>query len=168
MSALAQADARTSTLERAWAVFVARSILGLVYVFAGVHKLSDIGASEFGLRASMQPDLLRVFPASVLTIAGMLTPFIELALGVLVLAGFWTRQALRALAVLVVLVAAAWGVQGLFHPVGATAMNISVVNFYLLPRVGLLVVLFLLPREDDLFSLDRLLRPSPWSAPASR
>jgi uncharacterized membrane protein YphA (DoxX/SURF4 family) len=168
VNAVAYAPARTSPLERAWAVFVARSILGLVYVFAGVHKLTDIGASEFGLRASMQPDLLRVFPAALLMIGGTLTPFIELALGVLVLAGFWTRPALRALSVLVVLVAAAWGVQGLFHPVGATAMNIAVVNFYLLPRVGLLVALFLLPREDDLFSLDRLLRPSSSSAPASR
>jgi uncharacterized membrane protein YphA (DoxX/SURF4 family) len=168
VSAVAYAEARTPALERAWAVFVVRSILGLVYVFAGMHKLADVGATEFGLRASVQPDLLRVIPASVLMIGGTLTPFIELALGVLVLAGLWTREALRALAVLVVLVAAAWGVQGVFHPVGATAMNTTVVNFYLLPRIGLLVVLFLLPREDDLFSLDRLFRPSSSSVRAIR
>ena len=154
-------ETRATGVERAWAVFVPRAILGFVYVFAGLHKLMDTGATAFGALAAAQPDLARFLPAPLLVLSGTLTPFIELALGVLILAGLWTPSALRCLAVLLVSVTMAWGVAGLLHPVGATAMNTSVVNFYILPRAALLILVLYLPRADDLLSVDALLaRPT--------
>ena len=35
-------------LERAAAIFLTRTMLGFVYLFAGMHKLLDPGALEFG------------------------------------------------------------------------------------------------------------------------
>ncbi len=81
----------------------------------------------------------------------------ELALGALVLVGLWTRPALRALAALVVLIAAGYGVSGLLHPIGATAMNITVVNTFILPRAALLIVTLMLPAEHDWISIDGLM-----------
>ncbi len=144
--------------QRACAILLPRAILGLVYLFAGIHKLTDVGAVEFGQRMAALSDAARFLPGGVLLAVGAVTPFLELALGLLLLVGLWTRPALRALALLVVFMAAAYGVDGLLHPVGATAMNVGVVNTFILPRAALLFVTLLLPAEDDLLSVDALMR----------
>ena len=148
----------TPAAQRACAILLPRAILGLVYLFAGIHKLTDVGAVEFGQRMAALSDAARFLPGSVLVAVGAATPFLELALGLLLLIGLWTRPALKVLAVLVVFIAAAYGVDGLLHPVGATAMNVGVVNAFVLPRAALLFVTLLLPAEDDLLSVDALIR----------
>ncbi|MEQ1574585.1 MAG: MauE/DoxX family redox-associated membrane protein [Vicinamibacterales bacterium] len=155
--------------ERACAVFVPRTILGLVYLFAGIHKLADPGALEYGRGMALLPDAVRFVPGAVVMMVGALTPFLEIVLGALVLVGFWTRPALRVLAVLVVLVAMAYGVHALYHPMGATAMNITIVNTFILPRAALVAITLYLPAADDLWSVDGLLdgRTRRWLAGSS-
>jgi uncharacterized membrane protein YphA (DoxX/SURF4 family) len=151
------AAAEAARWERAWAIFVPRAMLGLVYLFAGVHKLTDIGVVAFGRRMA-DTDASRFVPAVVVTTVGVLTPFVELLLGALLLAGLWTRSTLRALVVLILLITAAYGVHGLLHPTGATAMNVSIVNFYILPRAALVMLLCVLGGKDDLLSIDAIRR----------
>ena len=147
----------TPAVQRACAIFLPRAILGFVYLFAGIHKLTDVGAMEFGQRMVALSDATRFLPGGVVLAVGAVTPFLELTLGLLLLIGLWTRPALRALAALVVFITAAYGVDGLLHPVGATAMSVGVVNTFILPRAALLFVTLLLPAEDDLLSVDALI-----------
>jgi hypothetical protein len=124
----------TPKLERAAAIFLTRTMLGFVYLFAGVQRLAA-GTDLFGYATSA----------------------VEIVLGGLLLVGLRSRLALRCLAVLIVGVTMWYGVDGLRNPMGATAMNITVVNFYILPRAALIIVNLFLPAEDDLLSLDALL-----------
>jgi hypothetical protein len=141
----------TRTLEWAAAIFLVRSMLGFVYLFAGVQRLPNGRPFDYAVAV------------------------LEIGLGALVLAGFWTRQALRCLALLIVGITIWYGVHGLLNPMGVTAMNAVVVNFYILPRAALIIVNLLMPAEDDLLSVDaltdgrvrRLLRRGP-AEPASR
>jgi uncharacterized membrane protein YphA (DoxX/SURF4 family) len=146
----------------AWAVFVPRTILGFVYLFAGIHKIADPGPLAYG-QAMAVTDGARFFPAALLTAVGTAVPFMEIALGVLLLLGLWARPALRAVALLVCAIAAGYGVSGLLHPVGATAMDIAVVNTFIMPRAALVITTLLLPAEADWFSVDGL-RRGDWAA----
>lgn len=114
-------------LERATAIFLTRTMVGFVYLFEGLH-------------------------ASV----GVLS-LVHMVLGAFVLVGFRARFALRCLGALIILTAVWYGVDGLLHPMGPTAMNITVVNFYILPRAALVIVTLWLPADDDLISADAAL-----------
>lgn len=144
-------------LERAAAIFLTRTMLGFVYLFAGVHKLLDPGVLEFGRQWAVS-QASQLLPGALLMAVGTLTPFIELVLGGLLLMGLWTRPVLRCLVVLIVGIAVAYGVAGLMRPMGPTAMDITVVNFYILPRAALVVLNLFLSVEDDRFSIDGLMR----------
>jgi len=89
---------------------------------------------------------------------GTLTPCIELVLGGLLLMGLRTRPVLRCLVVLIVGIAVAYGVAGLMRPRGPTAMDITVVNFYILPRAALVMLNLFLSVADDRLSIDGLMR----------
>ena len=81
-------------LERAAAIFLTRTMLGFVYLFAGVHKLLDPGVLEFGRRWAVS-QASQLLPGALLMAVGTLTPCIELVLGGLLLMGLWTRPVLR-------------------------------------------------------------------------
>ena len=124
----------TRAIEWAAAIFLTRTMLGFVYLFAGVHRLGgEAGAVAYA------------------------TSFVEIALGTLLLVGLRSRVALRCLAVIIVGIAVWYGVDGLRDPMGPTAMNITIVNFYILPRAALIIVNLFLPAEGDLLSLDAAL-----------
>jgi len=146
-----------AALERAAAIFLTRTTLGFVYFFAGVHTLAEPGVSEFARRMATS-QTWQFVPDAILIAVGAMTPFVELGLGTVLLLGLWTRPALRCLAVLIVCVTVAYGVAGLVRPMGPTAMDIRVVNFYILPRAALLIITLFLSADDDLLSLDALLR----------
>jgi uncharacterized membrane protein YphA (DoxX/SURF4 family) len=148
---------QTRTLERAMAVFVPRAILGLMYLYAGGAKILGAGVQAYAQQSLAFTAMSAVVPAGVLMPIATITPFIEVVLGALILIGLWTRPALRALAVVIIIAGLGYGVLGLLHPMGATAMDTGVVNTYLLPRAALLAVVLFLPRTDDLLSLDALL-----------
>ena len=85
---------RTTRPERALAIALPRMILGFVYLFAGMHKLMDVGPVAYG-QAMALSDGARFLPGALLTTVGFAVPFVELALGLLVLLGWRTRLALR-------------------------------------------------------------------------
>ena len=107
-------------------------MLGFVYLFAGIQRLPNGTPFDYAVAA------------------------LEIGLGGLVLAGLWARPALRCLALLIVGITVWYGIDGLRNPMGVTAMNIMVVNFYILPRAALIIVNLFLPAEDDLLSVDAL------------
>ena len=118
-------------VERAAAVFLTRTMLGFVYLFAGIQRFAPGGGSPYAA-------------------------WIEIAVGALLLLGLWSRPVLRLLAVALVAYTMWLGIQGLGAPgtLGATSMDIRIVNFYVLPRAILVIVTLLIPAADDLFSLD--------------
>jgi uncharacterized membrane protein YphA (DoxX/SURF4 family) len=143
-------------LDRVAVLFVPRALLGLIYLYAGIHKLTDVGMMEFAHRAATS-DFSRFLPTFLIVPAAAVTPVMELVVGVLLCLGLKVRPCLRFLAVLIVCIAAAWGVGGLLHPRGVTAMDIDVVNLYIAPRAVLIVILLLLQRDDDVLAFDYFL-----------
>jgi uncharacterized membrane protein YphA (DoxX/SURF4 family) len=149
-------------VNHAAARFLTRTMIGFVYLFEGVHILTGAGAAEFGRSLLAATDLARVVPASAVVAIGTITPFVQVVLGTLLLVGLWTRPALRCAVLLLMAVTIAYGLNGLLQPMGATAMNITVVNFYILPRAALVMVTLFLPADDDVLSVDALLDGRAW------
>ncbi len=157
-------------LDRAVFAFVPRVMLGLMYLYAGVHRfwaysregrewtLLDVGLADF-VRSTIASRASEVLPVTVVWIGAVATPFVELTLGTLLCLGLWTRPALRGVSVLLVGIAVAYGIEGLMHPHSVvTVMDVSVVNLYLLPRAVLTLAVLVSPREYDRFGLDDLFR----------
>jgi len=146
--------------DAAWAIVVVRLVLGLLYFFAGVHKIVDVGPMAYG-RGWAMGDASRFLPEALIVGVGALVPFMELTLGAMVLLGHRTRTALRALAAIVVLFAIGVGIAGLLDPFPNTAMDIAIVNRYIMPRAALTILALMLPAAADRFSLDALQRRVP-------
>ncbi|GAB2687532.1 MauE/DoxX family redox-associated membrane protein [Thalassiella azotivora] len=97
-----------SRLRRAapWALLVARLGLAGVWVVAGALKVADPAASVRAVRA------YQLLPEALVPAVGYALPFVEIALGVLLLVGLGTRTAAAVSAVLLVVfvvgVSAAW------------------------------------------------------------
>lgn len=144
----------STTVERAAAVFVPRAILGLMYLYAGGAKILQVGVVAYAQQSPAFSAMSAVLPNGLLFPVAVVLPFVEVALGVLILLGLFTRPVLRALSVILIVVGLSYGVLGLLHPIGATAMDITVVNSYILPRVALLAVVLFMPASDDLFTVD--------------
>lgn len=145
-------------IERAWAAFVPRAIVGLMFVFAGANKVFTIGPRAYAEMVHEHSHMVQFFPWQVVDHVAFATGFVEIALGALLTIGFKTRWAARLLGGMMVLVAAGYGLAGLVDPVGGvTAMDIRAVNTYILPRAMLLIIVLMLPAEDDLFTAEKLL-----------
>jgi uncharacterized membrane protein YphA (DoxX/SURF4 family) len=143
-----------------WVSTAARVILGGVFLVAGGLKVIDPQSSVAAVRA------YRLLPTSVATIVGWGQPFVEVALGLLLLAGVATRLVAAAAAVLLVVFIAAvasaairglsidcgcFGGGGDVAP-GQTAYGIEIVR-----DVGLLLLaLWLVWQPRSRFALDRL------------
>src|SRR5512143_2444957 len=85
-----------------WISLLVRIAAGVIMVWAGVAKLLDVHASVRAVRA------YRLLPEAVVPLVGNVLPFIEVGLGVLLIAGVMTRtMAVIYLALLVVYVGGA-------------------------------------------------------------
>ncbi|WP_328424187.1 MULTISPECIES: MauE/DoxX family redox-associated membrane protein [unclassified Micromonospora] len=97
--------ARWSTI-RPWLGTAARLGLAAVWLVAGASKVGDLAASGRAVNA------YQVMPYDVATVVGAALPFVELALGVLLLLGLATRLSAVVSAVLLVVfiagIASAW------------------------------------------------------------
>lgn len=91
---------------RPWLGTAARLILGGVFLVAGALKVGDLAASGRAVAA------YRIFPYDFATFIGAVLPFLEIALGVLLIVGLATRFASVVAAILLVVfiagVASAW------------------------------------------------------------
>jgi uncharacterized membrane protein YphA (DoxX/SURF4 family) len=86
-----------------WLATVARLLLGVVFVYAGVLKLPDPAAAERAVRA------YRLLPETLVGAAAFGLPVLEIAVGLALLAGVFVRTAAVATSVLLALYIAAIG-----------------------------------------------------------
>jgi uncharacterized membrane protein YphA (DoxX/SURF4 family) len=133
--------------DRAWALFFCRSILGLIFFMAGVHKcfvMTPVGHARFYFVGPYADTFLPVWS---LWLTGTVVPVVELLAGGMVLVGLWTRPALLSLGGVLVLVT--FG-----HLLKEPLYEF---HTHVIPRLALLTVVLLLPREEDQISVDGLL-----------
>ncbi|MDX6529433.1 MAG: thiosulfate dehydrogenase (quinone) large subunit [Blastocatellia bacterium] len=134
-------------LDRSWALFFARLVLGLIFFMAGAWKVFQLGPLEHA-RKFFLPFADTFLPVWSLWFVGVTIPFIELIAGALVILGLRTREALIALGFVLAIVT--FG-----HLLKEPLYEF---HTHVIPRLALLLFILLLPRRDDLFSIDYLLR----------
>jgi len=130
--------------NRAWALLLARIVLGLIFFMAGVMKVFQLGPVEHA-RKYFLPFNDTFLPTWSLWAVGVTIPFVELIAGALVIVGLRTRDALIALGCVLVIVT--FG-----HLLHDALFDFS---GHVIPRLALLLFILCFPREDDRFSVDR-------------
>jgi len=133
-------------LDRGWALLFARLVLGLIFFMAGAWKVFQLGPLEHA-RKYFLPYADTFLPVWSLWAVGVVVPFVELVAGGLVIVGLRTREALVALGF--VLAVVTFG-----HLLKEPLYEF---HTHVIPRLALLLFVLLLPRGDDMFSLDHLL-----------
>ena len=133
--------------NRAWALLIARWILGLIFFMAGFWKVFSLGPLEHARRLFVEPYLNTFLPRWSLWATGTVVPVVELVAGGLLLLGLRIRDALLALGAVLVLVT--FG-HLLLEP-------LYEFHTHVIPRLALLLFVLMVPREDDRFSLDHLI-----------
>ena len=137
-----------SVPDRAWAIFFARLVLGLIFGMAGWGKVFKMGAVAHAHRFFVDPYATSWIPAWLLWTLGLAIPFVELIAGWLVFTGLFTRPALLALGCILAIVTYGHLLKDFLYEF----------HTHVIPRLALLVFLFVMPREEDVLSLDHWLR----------
>jgi uncharacterized membrane protein YphA (DoxX/SURF4 family) len=133
--------------DRAWAIFFCRAILGLIFFMAGIYKcfvMTPVGHARYYFVGPYADSFL---PTWSLWATGTAVPLVELTAGALVLVGFKTRPAALSLGGVLVLVT--FG-----HLLKEPLYEF---HTHVIPRLALLTVVLLMPREEDAISLDAFL-----------
>lgn len=133
-------------IDRAWAILFARLVLGLIFFMAGVMKVFQLGPLNHA-RKYFLPFADTFLPVWSLWAMGVVIPFVELIAGALIIVGLRVREALVALGF--VLAVVTFG-----HLLREPLYEF---HTHVIPRLALLLFVFLLPRGDDRFSLDHLI-----------
>jgi uncharacterized membrane protein YphA (DoxX/SURF4 family) len=134
--------------NRAWAILIARWILGLIFFMAGLWKTFSLGPVEHARRLFVEPYVHTFLPRWSLWATGTVVPVIELIAGGLLLLGFRTRDALLALGGVLVLVT--FG-HLLLEP-------LYEFHTHVIPRGALLLFVLAMPALEDRFGIDGWLR----------
>ena len=129
------------------ALCLARAVLGLIFFMAGVYKVFSLGPVGH-VRRFFLPYQDTFLPTWSLWAVGFVIPFIELSAGALVFMGWLRTEAYLALGA--VLVVVTFG-HLLHEPLYAF-------HEHVIPRLGLLLLLLLMPPQADRFSIDELLQ----------
>ena len=140
---------KNSNLDRSWALLFARLVLGLIFFMAGVYKVFKLGPLEHA-RKYFLPYADTFLPIWSLWATGVVIPFVELVAGGLVILGLRTREAIVSLGFVLAIVT--FG-----HLLKEPLYEF---HTHVIPRLALLLFILLLPREDDRFSLDYVLKRS--------
>jgi uncharacterized membrane protein YphA (DoxX/SURF4 family) len=136
---------QTSNINRSWALFFARLVLGLIFFMAGVWKVFQLGPLQHA-RKYFLPFADTFLPVWSLWATGVVIPFVELIGGALVILGWRTREALIALGFVLAIVT--FG-----HLLKEPLYEF---HTHVIPRLALLLYVLMIPREDDRFTLDHL------------
>jgi uncharacterized membrane protein YphA (DoxX/SURF4 family) len=144
---MSPAESRPATSDRAWAIVLARLVLGLIFFMAGCYKVFEQGPLEHA-RQWFLPYRETFLPVWSLWAVGTVIPFVELGAGGLLLLGWRVREALIALGGVIVIVT--FG-HLLKDPLYAF-------HEHVIPRLALLLFVLAMPRTDDRFSIDHLVR----------
>ncbi|HEY8228210.1 MAG TPA: DoxX family protein [Pyrinomonadaceae bacterium] len=140
-------DTPRTNIDRAWAILFARLVLGLIFFMAGVMKVFQLGPLNHA-RKYFLPYADTFLPVWSLWAMGVIIPFVELIAGALVILGVRVREALVALGF--VLAVVTFG-----HLLKEPLYEF---HTHVIPRLALLLFILLLPREDDRFSVDHLVK----------
>ena len=132
---------------RSWALLFARLVLGLIFFMAGAWKVFQLGPLQHA-RKYFLPYSDTFLPVWSLWATGVTIPFIELIGGGLLILGLRTREALISLGFVLVIVTF------------GHLLNEPLYEFHthVIPRLALLSFILMLPREEDRFSMDYVLR----------
>jgi uncharacterized membrane protein YphA (DoxX/SURF4 family) len=133
--------------DRAWAIFFCRAVLGLIFFMAGVYKCFEMTPFGHARHYFVEPYADTFLPLWSLWLMGTVVPVVELVAGGLVMVGLATRPALLALGGVLVLVT--FG-----HLLKEPLYEF---HTHVIPRLALLTMALLLPREEDTISVDGLL-----------
>ena len=144
---MSQSESNTiANIDRAWALLFARLVLGLIFFMAGVMKVFQLGPLNHA-RKYFLPFADTFLPVWSLWAMGVVIPFLELIAGAMVILGLRVREALVALGF--VLAVVTFG-----HLLKEPLYEF---HTHVIPRLALLLFVFMLPRQDDRFSLDCLI-----------
>ncbi len=130
----------------ALALMFARSVLGLIFLMAGVYKVFVLTPAGHVTQMFL-PYQDTFLPTWSLWLVGFTIPFVELVAGGLVLLGWRRTLAYGGLGVVLVVVTFGHLLHEPLYPF----------HEHVIPRLGLLLLLLLLPPESDRFSLDEIL-----------
>jgi uncharacterized membrane protein YphA (DoxX/SURF4 family) len=129
---------------RAWAVFCARVILGLIFGMAGWYKVFVMTPDGHAARYFTGPYADSWIPLWLLYAAGVTVPVVELVAGWMLVVGVRIREAMVALGLVLILVT--YG-----HLLAEFLFNF---NGHVIPRLVLLAFVSVMPRDADRLSLD--------------
>jgi len=133
--------------NRAWAILFARLVLGLIFFMAGTWKVFELGPVGHAEKWFL-PFRDTFLPVWSLWAVGCAIPVVELIGGGLLLIGWRIREALLALGAVLVIVT--FG-HLLKEPLYAF-------HEHVIPRLALLVFVLAMPRGDDRFAIDHVVR----------
>ena len=131
----------------AWALLLARLVLGLIFFMAGIYKVFALGPSGH-VQKYFLPYQDTFLPVWSLWVVGWLIPFVELVAGAMVLIGLRVREALISLGVVLVIVT--FG-HLLKEPLYAF-------HEHVIPRLALTLFVLAFPPNADRYSVDSILR----------
>src|SRR5262249_45992932 len=146
MDNIVESQDRLNHTGRAWAILFARLVLGLIFFMAGVMKVFQLGPLNHA-RKYFLPFADTFLPVWSLWTVGVIIPFVELIAGALVIIGLRVREALVGLGFVLAIVT--FG-----HLLKEPLYEF---HTHVIPRLALLLFVFLLPAADDRFSLDYIL-----------
>jgi uncharacterized membrane protein YphA (DoxX/SURF4 family) len=132
---------------KSWAIFFAREVLALIFFMAGVYKVFQLGPLNHA-RKYFLPFADTFLPVWSLWATGTAIPFFELIAGGLLIIGLRIREALVALGFVLLIVTFGHLLKEPLYPF----------HEHVIPRLALLLFVFMLPGEEDRFSLDHLIR----------
>jgi len=144
---MSQSESKTTAnIDRAWAILFARLVLGLIFFMAGVMKVFQLGPLNHA-RKYFLPFSDTFLPVWSLWAMGVIIPFVELIGGAMVILGLRVREALVALGFVLAIVT--FG-----HLLKEPLYEF---HTHVIPRLALVLFIFLLPRGDDRLSLDYII-----------
>ena len=130
--------------DRAWAILLARLVLGLIFFMAGFWKVFTLGPLGHAERYFVGPYAQSFLPRWSLWATGTTVPLVELVAGALLLVGWRVRAAMLGLGWVLVIVT--FG-----HLVADPLYEF---HTHVIPRTALLLFLLVMPRGEDWFSID--------------
>ncbi len=145
--------------DRAWAILFARLVLGLIFGMAGWGKVFQLGAAQHAHRFFVDPYAGTWMPAWLLWALGLSIPYMELIAGWLLVGGLLVRPSMVCLGLILATVTYGHLFKDFLYEF----------HTHVIPRLALLLFLLVMPRREDLLSLDHLLsrsrQPGPGGEP---
>jgi len=131
-----------------WTSLFARLMLGTLFLVPAWHKVFVMGPMTHARQLFVEGFSEHWIPAWLLGPLGVAIPFLELAVGALLIVGLWIRPALVTVGAILVTVTYGHLLQEPFFDV----------TTHIVPRAALLFLLLLLPARLDRWSADQVLR----------